>query len=72
MTKIEGLLMPIKTSGLNFTTISDCKSLASMFGPKKDIPRMPLLIVGRLQRYSIFLSECDFKIEYVASNRNSY
>lgn len=53
-------------SMLNFTTRNDCKSLASIFGPKKCI-----LIIGCLQRYSIFLSKYDFKIEYVSSNGNS-
>lgn len=66
MPKIERLLMNIKMGGLNFITRNDCKSLASIFGPKKCI-----LIIDCLQRYSIFFSKYDFKIEYVTSNRNS-
>lgn len=63
MPKIEELLMGIKIGGLNFTIRCDCKSLTSIFKPKKGIP---IMTTGCLQRYAILLSEYDFKIEYVA------
>jgi len=54
--------------GRQFTIKCDCKPLVSIFGPKKGIP---IMTAGRLQRYAVFLSGYDFKIQFVTSNKNS-
>lgn len=54
--------------GRQFIIKCDCKPLVSIFGPKKGIP---IMTAGRLQRYAVFLSGYDFKIQFVSSNKNS-
>lgn len=54
--------------GRHFTLKCDHKPLLSIFGPKKGIP---VFAAGRLQRYALFLTGCDFEIKYVRSEENS-
>jgi hypothetical protein len=51
-----------------FTLRTDHKPLLSIFNPDKGIPE---ITANRLQRYAIFLSAYNFKIEYVRSAHNS-
>lgn len=50
-----------------FVLRTDHKPLLSIFRPDKGIPE---ITANRLQRYSIFLSAYNYKIEYVASAHN--
>jgi len=45
-----------------FTLVSDHKPLLALFGDKKGIP---LTAAGRLQRWAVYLSEFDYKLEYI-------
>lgn len=51
-----------------FILKTDHKPLLSIFSPEKGIPEVS---ANRLQRYAIFLSAYNFKIEYVSSAHNS-
>lgn len=51
-----------------FTLRTDHKPLLSIFNPDKGVPEVT---ANRLQRYAIFLSAYNFKIEYVSSAHNS-
>lgn len=51
-----------------FTLRTDHKPLISIFNPDKGIPEIS---ANRLQRYAIFLSAYNFRIEYVSSVHNS-
>ncbi|XP_026327853.1 uncharacterized protein K02A2.6-like [Hyposmocoma kahamanoa] len=51
-----------------FILRTDHKPLLSIFGPHKGIPEMS---ANRLQRYALFLSSYNYKIEYVRSADNS-
>lgn len=53
--------------GRHFILVSDCKPLCSIFGPKTGIP---LMMAGRLQRWSIILSEYNYTIKCVKSKDN--
>lgn len=50
-----------------FILKTDHKPLISIFNPNKGIPEVT---ANRLQRYAIFLSAYNYKIEYVTSSRN--
>lgn len=50
-----------------FTLRTDHKPLLSIFGSKKGVPE---LAANRLQRYALFLTAYNFKIEYVKSENN--
>lgn len=43
----------------------DCKPLVCIFGPKKGTPVMK---VGRLQRYAVFFSGYNFKIQFIITS----
>lgn len=51
-----------------FTLRTDHKPLISIFGPYKGVPEVS---ANRLQRYAIFLSAYNYKIEYIRSADNS-
>lgn len=51
-----------------FVLRTDHKPLLTIFGPNKGIPEMS---ANRLQRYALFLSSYNYKIEYVRSADNS-
>lgn len=51
-----------------FILRTDHKPLLAIFGPDKGIPEMS---ANRLQRYALFLSSYNYKIEYVRSTDNS-
>lgn len=53
--------------GRHFILHTDHKPLVSIFGTKTGIPAMA---AGRLQRWSVFLSNFDFEIEYIRGNEN--
>lgn len=53
--------------GRHFILVSDCKPLCSIMGPKTGIP---LMMAGRLQRWSIILSEYNYSIKCVKSKEN--
>lgn len=53
--------------GRDFIIKTDNKPLKSIFGPKKGIPEMA---AQRLQRYAIFLSGYNFKIEFIKGDHN--
>ncbi|KAG7304206.1 hypothetical protein JYU34_011144 [Plutella xylostella] len=50
-----------------FTLRTDHKPLLTIFGSKKGVPE---LAANRLQRYALFLTAYNFKIEYVKSENN--
>ncbi|KAG6464303.1 hypothetical protein O3G_MSEX014427 [Manduca sexta] len=50
-----------------FILRTDHKPLISIFGPYKGIPEVS---ANRLQRYALFLSGYNYRIEYVSSNNN--
>lgn len=50
-----------------FVLRTDHKPLLSIFGKEKGVP---ILAANRLQRYALFLSAYNFKIEYVKSDDN--
>ena len=54
--------------GRTFTLQTDHKPLLSIFNPHKEIPAMT---AARLQRYAIFLSGLNYKIEYKTSVDNA-
>lgn len=51
-----------------FTLRTDHKPLVAIFGPNHGVPEVS---ANRLQRYAIFLSAYNYKIEYVRSAHNS-
>ncbi|XP_046975644.1 uncharacterized protein K02A2.6-like [Vanessa cardui] len=53
---------------LPFILRTDHKPLLSIFGPYKGVPEMS---ANRLQRYALFLSGYNYKIEYIRSSDNS-
>lgn len=53
--------------GRHFILLTDHKPLVSIFGKKSGIPAMA---AGRLQRWSVFLSNFDFEIEYIQGKEN--
>lgn len=53
--------------GRFFTLLCDNKALVHIFGSKKGIP---LYAAGRLQRWSIILSNYNYEIKYIASEKN--
>lgn len=53
--------------GRKFTLQTDHKPLIQIFGEKRGIPTMA---AGRLQRWSVFLSNFDFNIEYIKGSTN--
>lgn len=53
--------------GRKFTLQTDHKPLIAIFGDKRGIPTMA---ASRLQRWALFLSSFDFKIEYIVGKNN--
>ena len=53
--------------GRKFTLLTDHKPLVTIFGKKKGIPAMA---AGRLQRWSVFLSNFDFDIQHINGKDN--
>lgn len=53
--------------GRHFILTTDHRPLIAIFGSKKGIPAMA---AGRLQRWSIYLSNFNFDIEYVEGKKN--
>ncbi|XP_062529124.1 uncharacterized protein LOC101739388 isoform X1 [Bombyx mori] len=51
-----------------FILRTDHKPLLSIFGPCRGIPEVS---ANRLQRYAMFLSSCNYRIEYVRSTDNT-
>lgn len=50
-----------------FTLVTDCKPLLTIFGNKKGIPQYA---ANRLQRWATILSNYQYDIQYVRSNKN--
>ncbi len=53
--------------GRHFIIKTDHRALTTIFGPKKEIPKMA---AGRLQRYAIFLSQFSYEIMHVKGSAN--
>lgn len=53
--------------GRKFTLQTDHKPLVALFGEKRGIPEMA---AGRLQRWSVFLSNFEFDIQYIPGKTN--
>lgn len=54
--------------GREFTLVSDNKPLLAIFNPKKGIPQYS---ANRLRRWAVILSNYQYKVEYVKSDRNA-
>uniref|UniRef100_A0A0A9X504 RNA-directed DNA polymerase n=2 Tax=Lygus hesperus TaxID=30085 RepID=A0A0A9X504_LYGHE len=54
--------------GHKFTIRSDHKPLLGLFGENQGLPQMA---TGRVQRWALFLSNFDYKLEYVKGSNNS-
>ncbi|XP_062714146.1 uncharacterized protein K02A2.6-like [Aedes albopictus] len=52
--------------GRHFKLMTDHKPLTSLFSPKG----VPETAAGRLQRWAVFLSNCDYEIQHVKGVRN--
>lgn len=53
--------------GIRFTIRSDHKPLETIFGSNKGIPQMA---AARLQRWALYLSSFDYKLEYISGKAN--
>ena len=53
--------------GRQFTLVTDHKPLTSIFHPEKGVPAMT---AARLQRYALFLTGFDYKIEYKSTTKH--
>ena len=54
--------------GRHFTLVTDHCPLTALFGPKSE---MSALVAGRLQRWALFLSSYDYKIEFRTTKAHS-
>lgn len=54
-------------AGRHFEIVSDHKALEVLFGENKSLPQMA---AGRVQRWSLFLSNFDYTFRYIKSSEN--